>query len=510
MLESIRKWLRANCFFVVTIILYTFFLTKVLVHFANFNFLKLISLDEYAFIISLENIHNGLLLGSVKKLFSFGFYHYGRLYFYLIYAVTFPFLMVKNYEAVLIVAKGVSLIFTVSTIGVLFRFYRARLSSVDATLGLLPLLILPGFIRVSGWFHPDTMMTLFVAIGLWFCFRDSFTYKREYYWGIFCFSLAFAVKTQALMFMVFPFLYTLHPVLFCRSSRVFYSFFKRMFVAIFMPVIVFIFGNPQVLHPLGRNTLAESLVSSFQHSDQVLSFSAKLLLFSRDYFSLIWLAVTALAIFIMFRSGKKYLFECYVSVSLIVLFVVLMAKPFVLTHYFFPIAVMAMFIFPVVWQELKRNRTVVLVLLVSLEFILHLSPYRSLFIDSYERGKYIVYDQEFVSYTNSLFKPYTLSSILHYERIPLDLDTLGVPITRTVYVSSYCVDGRLDSDFLINPKTFENCFPDRPDLFYQKDALILNQSQTPDLIGRLNNQYYPYKLIGSYDDYRFYIHLAKL
>src|SRR3989339_380137 len=213
-------------------------------HFLEIGFLQLHSVDEYFFHGSLLNIYNGFRLLKPSLLFRTGFYSYGFLYFFINFIFAAPFFYFKNVALSVFIPKMVTSVFALTTLLYSYKFCKLYLSKLISFLVPLTLVFMPGFWSFATWFHPDWMMTAMLIITTYYLAKDKFLYANYYWLAIICFGFALSFKFQALTFL--PLI-----ILYC-----FNDFFIKSALSI---LIIFIFSNPYLLHPVGYRIFFKSL-----------------------------------------------------------------------------------------------------------------------------------------------------------------------------------------------------------------------------------------------------------
>ena len=162
------------------IILATVFAVFVYINYRHLNigFLSLVELDEYAFQHSLINMFEGVIELNLKKIFSFGFYSYGFIFFLINLIFTFPFFLFDNTEMTIYFPRIVSALFAVGSLYIIYIFTLNRAGKLASYLIILFVLTMPGFWRNAFWFHPDWMMTFFILLSIYFYSKELILKKR--------------------------------------------------------------------------------------------------------------------------------------------------------------------------------------------------------------------------------------------------------------------------------------------------------------------------------------------
>lgn len=111
-------------------------------------------------------------------------------------------------------------------------------------LSQMVLLPIPGIFLNSTWFHPDILMSTFVLSSVILFHNSKLVFKK---FGLVLFGLALCTKIQAILFMPIIGLIYLTQ----NKHQNYLSIFQGIIKLVTVPSIIYIIGNPYILHPKG-------------------------------------------------------------------------------------------------------------------------------------------------------------------------------------------------------------------------------------------------------------------
>ena len=170
----------------------------------DLSILQARSLDEYAFVEPLINIFDGIKVSSLEKIFSFIFYSYGFLYFFLNFLSTFLYLGEIMNPAFIDSIRVLAI--SIFCANLLF-FYKiidqSIISSLERIMLMFILLTMPAIWAFSGYIHPDFLMMCLFLSSVMSMIKADKQINKCYWLSLALYGLAISVKFQALIF--FPF-----------------------------------------------------------------------------------------------------------------------------------------------------------------------------------------------------------------------------------------------------------------------------------------------------------------
>jgi len=241
------------------------------------GFLQNYSPDGYAFHGSLLNMFEGVMSFDIKKLFTFNFYSYGFGFFALNLFVTFPFIMMENWEMTIYIPRIIVSIFAISSIYLIFKIARDYLDNISSILLSLIAISMPGFWINAFYFRPNWMMTFFIILSIYFLSKDVWKNEKYFWWSSISFGLAISTKIQAITFLPLIFLYIFYDNLQNKVNFNFFSKSKLFIKTLLLSFSVFVLTNPYIIHPVGFKAFTNSFLDNLQanrtNHDSVISYS---------------------------------------------------------------------------------------------------------------------------------------------------------------------------------------------------------------------------------------------
>jgi hypothetical protein len=458
------------------IILATVFAVFAYINFRHLNigFLSLVELDEYAFQHSLINMFEGVIELNLKKIFSFGFYSYGFIFFLINLIFTFPFFLFDNTEMTIYFPRIVSALFAVGSLYIIYIFTINRSSKLVSYLIVLFILTMPGFWRNAFWFHPDWMMTFFILLSIYFYSKDNFACKKYFWFGVLSFGFAISSKFQAITFYPFLFFYIFYENLNLKNFCNFKSKVILLIKSIILTIIIFIITNPYMLHPLGFEAwLANFTFNMYSNNSNhgagtILEWNTKISnAIVAYYFTLV--IFIFLAFLITFNSIKYFLHKkknilnvisLYAFINLIYL-IFFVNKDW--QHYYLGVLVPSSLLFTI----LRNKQKYILPLFIILNFSLSFEQHKKIFFYNPITEQHLQMSQSLVTIfdgkvdknTNILIDPY----------VPFDFKSLDLG-----YKNIHIIYGALSKKHFIKeewfPKVYRS-FPEKNFIIIKKNSL---------------------------------------
>jgi hypothetical protein len=253
---------------VATLILILATLILIDAQYTNIGFLQLHSIDEYALHGSLRSMYVGVLDLKISKLFSYGFYQYGFVYFLINLLVSFPALLLKYTSLAIFLPRFIASLFAVGSLAVAYKFTRYYLGNIASVFFVFFIVTMPAFWFNATWFHPDWAMTFFLLGSTFFLQKDGWQFGRKFYIAILSFSLAVAFKYQAVTALPLIFMYVFYDNIRNITTVGLKLAMKRLSLSFGVILGIFLLLNPFIAHPVGWKLFMSSLMSNL-HSNAV-------------------------------------------------------------------------------------------------------------------------------------------------------------------------------------------------------------------------------------------------
>lgn len=244
------------------IIIVFIFLAYINYRHLDIGFLSQFSIDEYVFHGSLLNMYDGLVSLDIKKIFSYGFYSYGFIFFFLNLLAVVPFLAFDNIEMSIYIPRVISSLFAVGSLWFVYKIARLQVDKYFSILISLIILTMPGFYRNALYFHPDWMMTFLIVLSVYFFTKDDFKYKKFFWWSIVAFGFAISTKIQAITFLPFVFVYIFYENFQNKSFKNTVTGIKLFIKSVVSLIAIFIITNPYLIHPSGLKVFLTSFTKN--------------------------------------------------------------------------------------------------------------------------------------------------------------------------------------------------------------------------------------------------------
>ena len=246
-------------FFVFISILFGIWLD---IYWTDISILQMKSIDEYAFHGILLKMHDGLVSLDIKKIFSFNFFSYGFSFFALNEIAAFPWLGESGTSIAIIIPRLITTLLMGITLLILIKFLEQLHSDgFEKTLTLLIVIVMPGIWFNATLFNPDFMMVMLLMMSMYMLSRMGNIGDRYYWFAILFWSIAIAVKFQAITFA--PVL--IWSVIVMVRNKLAPDNYIKVLVASFIAIVMcFIILNPYILHPRGANAWFQSLIINIE------------------------------------------------------------------------------------------------------------------------------------------------------------------------------------------------------------------------------------------------------
>lgn len=245
---------------IVTLILVLATLIYVDAQYTNIGFLPLHSIDEHVFHGSLESMYGGVVDFMPSKLFSYGFYQYGFIYFLLNLLICLPAFLLEYTSLTVFLPRLVTSLFAVGSLVLAYKFAKHYLGSIASVLFVFCIVTMPAFWFNATWFHPDWAMTFFLIGSTFFLQKDGWRFGREFYIAILSFSLAVAFKYQAVTALPLIVMYVFYDNIRNPTTVGLKLALKRFSLSFVAVMGIFILSNPFILHPTGWKLFVGSFV----------------------------------------------------------------------------------------------------------------------------------------------------------------------------------------------------------------------------------------------------------
>ena len=400
----------------------------------DLSILQARSLDEYAFVEPLINISDGIKVSSLEQIFSFIFYSYGFLYFFLNFLSTFLYLDEIMNPAFISSIRVLAVSIFCANLLIFYKIIDQSIISLPERVVLMFILVtMPAIWTFSGYIHPDFLMMCSFLASVMSMIKADKQINKFYWFSLAFYGFAISIKFQALIF--FPFyIWVWLAFLFDRSAKkvfVFRSIVKSLFLILF----IFIATNPYVLSSQGFDAWMASIDADFVSNKTNHGNDERILLMDKLNFSLFKfyydkfvLAVLLFSsIFMVLKESYKKSFSVYggIAIFCILYFCYLMFfvnKSWAL--YFLPFGMASIIVLinlPEMVQfkffKIKRFRLILLSTILLSNVLSNFALNKEIFLNHFN-GNSISYDAinkneiVFVNPQNELIKSRELADIL--------------------------------------------------------------------------------------------------
>lgn len=221
----------------------------------DIEYLGYTSGDELYQFHQILNMFRGFKELSLEKIFRYEFYNYGFLFYIFNLLLSLPFIISNNTELIIYAPRVGVAISAILLLIVVYKFARLFLNRIYSNVIVLCVVLMPGFWSGATLYKPDMMMSLFVAISIFFYAKDNFRYAKNYSLGVIFFGLAIAIKFQAVILYPFALFYAsaFQIKSFLSTFRIveFFIGLRRVLCSLILPLIIWVVCNPYILHKRG-------------------------------------------------------------------------------------------------------------------------------------------------------------------------------------------------------------------------------------------------------------------
>ena len=212
---------------------------------------------------------------------------------------------------------------------------------------LIFLLTIPAVVSNNMWWHPDSLLTLFCVLTIFFLIKDDFRFGRNFYFsGIAC-GLAIGAKILGVLFVLTYGIYLFYGLI---SKRIYvWIFLKSSFLLLIIVIGSVIISNPLLLLPIERgeiinafNLLLNESISGFWifNENGNNNISNVISVLSNNYgFGLISLLSIISLILVITKKVKLEIFivniAWFIGFMVYFLFIASTIRP----HYFLPVMI---------------------------------------------------------------------------------------------------------------------------------------------------------------------------
>lgn len=463
----------------------------------------------------LIDMWSGVLTLNPFKLFSFNL-NYGTPYFFLALLFSIPGQILHNDFLFLMGPRLIAIFSALGTVYLTFKILQFYLEEKTSLWVASLLCLMPSFWIISRIFRPDWALTFCTSTVVYFLVKDQHHFGRSFWKAIFCFGLAIATKTQAVMFMPIIMAYCGLNLLFKRptlealktSSLVFLKSCGLLF-------LVFFTINPHTLHPVGfygviRRFVLE-LVQLVPNPAETLTLWERLDLLSSYTFS-IPILITALtcsiiSCYTLFRKKESpELFAVILGSLPSYIFMFFLCQKFNWNFLLSAIPFLPLYCIVIFKTISKRLSTTLLIGCTLISFV-NIYPWKSfIFYPKFEEIN-IIYTEN-TSFIIPLLKPYeeklhyigvSNSSIFDYKQLNLTFQQVRVMLNLldTWHINPDAHEQHWRGLRKMQKKFNLTRFSIKP--YYPRQAIILSKdhpASNPDLIKNLRENKTDYYLLG--------------
>lgn len=433
--KKINKILRASQISIYLIVGLCF-VTGLFLHIEwnDLSILQARSLDEYAFVEPLINISDGIKVFSLEKIFSFIFYSYGFLYFFLNFLSTFLYLDEIMNPAFISSIRVLAVSIFCANLLIFYKIIdQSIISLLERVVLMFILVTMPAIWTFSGYIHPDFLMMCSFLASVMSMIKADKQINKFYWFSLALYGFAISIKFQALIFFPFYIWVWLAYLSDKSSKKVF--FFRSIVKSLFLILFIFIATNPYVLSSQGFDAWMASINADFLSNKTNHGNDERVLLMDKLNFSLFEfyydkfvLAVLLFSsIFMVLKESYKKSFSVYggIAIFCILYFCYLMFfvnKSWAL--YFLPFGIASIIVLinlPEMVQfkffKIKRFRLILLSTILLSNVLNNFALNKEIFLNHFN-GNSISYDAinkneiVFVNPQNELIKSRELADIL--------------------------------------------------------------------------------------------------
>ena len=399
----------------------------------DLSILQARSIDEYAFVQPLINIFNGIKSHSIEEIFSFIFYSYGFLYFFLNFISSYIYIDDIGNPNFLSSIRLLAISIFCLTILLFYKIInQTKASTSEKMLLILVVLAMPAMWIFSGYIHPDFLMLVLFLASVLFMIKAGTKINRYYWFSIIFYGFAFSIKFQALIFLPF-YIWNWFAFLTNNVAKIKYTL-GSVIKSIFLIILIFIIANPYILSSQGFDAWITSLAADFLSNKTNHGNDGKVIIQDKLNFALFkfyfdWLVLLFLLLFstlILFRETLQKSFSVYGGVAAFSLayffyLIILVNKSWAL--YFLPFSLVSIILLIRLPQTLKWKSFTIKkfrLMLISLILILNISnsfEFNKEIFTNYIDGSSLSYDSinknkiQFVNIRSERLKSQELAKI---------------------------------------------------------------------------------------------------
>ncbi|NDB03519.1 MAG: hypothetical protein EBY38_07655 [Flavobacteriaceae bacterium] len=111
------------------------------------------------------------------------------------------------------------------------------------------------------------MMTFFILLSIYYFIKDSFNYKKYFWYANVAFGFAISSKLQAITFYPFLFFYIFYENFNLRNIDHVKLKITLLLKSFALTVFIFLITNPYILHPLGFEAWVVDFISNMKSND---------------------------------------------------------------------------------------------------------------------------------------------------------------------------------------------------------------------------------------------------
>lgn len=193
----------------------------------------------------------GIQTVNLIDIFTFNL-NYGFFYFVLNLIVSLPAILFNQLELYVFLPRAFHAVFATGSIGFVYAtIYRRSKQPNHALILSILIATMPIFWTLPTIFRPDWFMTFWLTGAVYYFYKDSFSFSRDFTKACIFTGIAIAAKTQALVFYPFVGVYLLIPFIHAPSIPSLYAFFRHLARFSALHIATFFILNPHALHPIG-------------------------------------------------------------------------------------------------------------------------------------------------------------------------------------------------------------------------------------------------------------------
>lgn len=194
---------------------------------------------------------------TVWHFFAYQHYYYGFPFYLFSAVVIFPVKLLLGPGAtqgyMLALRQIVSVLPMLLAVGI-FVYLQTKFRAYWKSVVLFVLLLsIPAVVENNMWWHPDSLVILFVALTFFFLERDDFNLGKDYYLAAICVGLTTGTKMLGWFFFLTIFVYLLWGKI--KKDIKWVEILKSGAIFILVMMATIVISNPMLLHPAGRSRI---------------------------------------------------------------------------------------------------------------------------------------------------------------------------------------------------------------------------------------------------------------